>query len=222
MYFSFPGRLIQFIDLGNGVWAKKKIRRNIIFCFICYNDWPAGCRKEVFFQFTDGSLTTINHSVQDAETFQNVNSRKHWIVSKQWIHLEEDRMVLLFLGFWYQDKDTKGGVQGWAMFPQFLISGQKYKGRFAGSRFTMAQNSGKGRDHRMFAVTFQIKSVLKHPNQGHHVNNPNIQRSSWDIVLLIDSKGPRNSFQVLPCVEKNQFLWQSSVLKDVECLHKSF
>ena len=58
-----------------------------------------GRRKEVFFQFTDGSLTTINHSVQDAETFQNVNSRKHWIVSKQWIHLEEDGMVLLFLGF---------------------------------------------------------------------------------------------------------------------------
>ena len=24
MYFSFRRRLIQFIDLGNGVWAKKK------------------------------------------------------------------------------------------------------------------------------------------------------------------------------------------------------
>ena len=40
-----------------------------------------GRRKEVFLQFTDGSLTTINHAVQDAETFQNVNSRKHRIVS---------------------------------------------------------------------------------------------------------------------------------------------
>ena len=176
-----------------------------------------GRRKEVFLQFTDGSLTTINHSVQDAETFQNVNSRKHWIVSKQWIHLEEDGMVLLFLGFWYQDKNTKKTLESiqWIHLeekdglplPQFLISGRKYKGRCAGSRFTMAQNSGKGRNHRMFAVTFQIKSVLKHPHQWHHVNNPNIQRSSWDIVLLIDSKGPRNSFQVLPCVEKNQFLW---------------
>ena len=27
MYFSFPGRLIQFIDLGNGVWAKKKKKK---------------------------------------------------------------------------------------------------------------------------------------------------------------------------------------------------
>ena len=162
----------------------RRRRRNIIFCFICYNDWPAGPQKRNFFQFTDGSLTTINHSVQDAETFQNVNSRKHWIVSKQWIHLEEDGMVLLFLGFWYQDENTKGAVPA------------------AGLRWHKTQAREEITECLSFVVTFQMKSVLKHLYQWrwYHVNNPTIQRSSWYCAALCWKKSVfMTKFSFKPC-----------------------
>ena len=167
--------------------GRKRRRRNIIFCFICYDDWPAGPQKR--------SFSSVYRWIFD----------NHQSLCARCRNFSECKLQKTLDSI--QAMDTTRGRWDGPPLPQFLISGQRYKGRCAGSRFTMAQNSGKGRDHRMFAVTFQIKSVLKHPHQWHHVNNPNIQRSSRDIVLLKDSKRSSNSFQVLPCVEKNQFLW---------------
>ena len=151
--FLFPGRLIQFIDLGNGVWAKKK-KYNILLHLL---QWLTGrAAEKKFFPVyrwifdNDQSLCARCRNFSECKLQKTLDS--------------------------IQAMEPTRGRERWSSVSDIRTNIQRALCR---QQFYDDTNLRQGKDHRGFAVTFQIKSVLKNPYRWRHDNRHVLKKISF-------------------------------------------